>query len=282
MSRGARRYARLAANPYQRVARELSDYPDYLPVITEGDSWFAFPGLLWRRNIIGHLQRTFDARMAMLLMSHSGDRIEQIMAGRQKRRLRYALQHRYGFQMLLFSAGGNDIVDAMPDLLHPKCPGVSWRNCIDDAALERVLRDIRAAYLQLLRLRDRHNPDCHIYTHCYDFPTVNGEPIRILGKPVQKPPLTTQFNKKGFRQGRDRRAIVRFVLSELYVMLKGLEINAHNPFTVVDTRGTLRAQHWQDEMHPSDRGFGLIAQRIGKAILKDFPGSLSREKLRRY
>lgn len=276
------RYARLSANPYTRVARTLSEYPDYIPTITEGDSWFAFPGLLWRRNIVGHLQRTFEARLAILTMAHNGDTVGEILTGKQKRKLRYALRHRFGFRILLFSAGGNDIVDAMPDLLHEKCPGVSWRNCIDESVLTDTLRDIRTGYERLLRLRDRHNPDCHVFTHAYDFPTVNGEPIRILGKPVQKPPLSVEFARKGFKNRADQRAIVRFVLSEFHTMLYSVQMNAINPCTVVDTRGTLHSSHWADEMHPSDRGFGLIAQRIARAIAKHFPSAFPKSRLRAF
>lgn len=282
MTRISRRYARLGANPYTRVARTLAENPDYLPAIAEGDSWFAFPGLLWRRNIIGHLDRTFDARMAFLTMAHNGDTVGEILAGKQRRKLRHALRHRFGFRLLLFSAGGNDIVDAMPDLLHQKCRGVSWRKCIDDEVLRQTLREIRTGYETLLRLRDRHNPECHVFTHAYDFPTVNGEPIRIFGKPIRKPPLSVEFERKGFHNRADQRAIVRFVLSEFHTMLYLLEMNAINPFTVVDTRGTLHPSHWQDEMHPSDRGFGLIAQRIARDINRHFPRTFPAAALRSF
>lgn len=281
MSRTNRRYERLVQRPYRRVAQQLSDHPDWIPTITEGDSWFAFPALLWRRNIIGHLQRTFDARMAMLLMSHNGDTVAEIMAGDQRRRLRYALQHKFRFRMLLFSAGGNDIVDAMPRILTKKCRGVGWRKCIRDEVVDEVLDDIRDAYSALLQLRDRHNPRCHIFTHAYDFPTVNGEPIRILGKPISKPPITSVFRKKGFTSKSDQRAIVRHVLGEFHDMLYDLRMESRR-FTVVDTRGTLHSSHWKDEMHPSDRGFGLVAKRFGRAILRRFPRALSRRKLNRY
>ncbi len=278
----SRRYARLQPRPYGRVARQLTDNPDWIPTITEGDSWFAFPGFLWRRNIIGHLQRTFRARMAMLLMSHNGDTVEKIMSRNEKRKLRYALKHRYGFRILLFSGGGNDIIDAMPEILRPKCPGVGWRSCINDDALAETIGSIRTGYESLLGLRDRHNPHCHIFTHAYDFPTVNGEPIRIFGKPVRRPPITTEFRRKGFKRPEDRRKIVRFVLAEFHAMLYELEMDALNPFTVVDTRGTLHPVHWQDEMHPSDRGFGLVARRIGRAIRKYFPQAIPRSRLDSY
>ena len=260
----------------------LDEHPDWIPVITEGDSWFAFPGLLWRRNIIGHLQRTFDARMAMLLMSHNGDTIAEIMSGKQKRKLRYALQHEFDFQILLFSAGGNDIVDAMPSILAKKCRGVGWRDCIRDDAVQATIENIRKGYESLLHLRDRHNPSCHIYTHAYDFPTVNGEPIRIFGKSISKPPISEVFRKKGFTSKVDQRRIVRFVLDAFHEMLYELQMNSVNALTVVDTRGTLHSSHWQDEMHPSDRGFGLVAQRIGRAIVKSFPGIIPPNKLINY
>jgi len=218
----------------------------------------------------------------MLLMSHNGDTVAEIMSGSQKRKLRYALQHRFGFRILLFSAGGNDIVDAMPKILAKKCRGVGWRDCIREEAVADALGDIRRGYQSLLRMRDRHNPGCHIFTHAYDFPTVNGEPIRIFGKTVSKPPITRVFKQKGFTSKSDQRKIVRHVLGEFHDMLYELRMDAENPFTVVDTRGTLHPSHWQDEMHPSDRGFGLVARRIGRAILRHYPGSLSRRKLDRY
>ena len=272
----------MAANPYRRVALELLENPDWIPVITEGDSWFSFPGLAWRMNVIGHLKRTFKARMSMLLLSYNGDKVTDILSGRQKRKLRFALQHRFGFRMLIFSAGGNDVIDAIPDIVGPKRPGMGWRDCIRDEVLEREIGEIRDAYRTLIQMRDRQNPGCHIFTHCYDFPTVNGKAVKVLGKALAGPWLKPVFEERGIRSNADQRNIVRHVLAALHEMQKELPAQTPNPFTVVDTTGTLRPAHWEDEIHPSTRGFGLVARKIGLEIVRHFPGVLSRSALRDF
>lgn len=270
---------KLSANPYRRVALELTEHPDWIPVIAEGDSWFSFPGLTWRMNVIRHLQFTYKARMSMLLMSYNGDKSSDILGRRQKRKLKYALKHRFGFRILLFSAGGNDIIDAMPRIVRKKTAGMGWRDCIDDSALTTEIDEIRDAYTTLIQMRDRHNPGCHMFTHCYDFPTVNGKAVKILGKKVSGPWLAPVMEKRGIDNNDHQRKIVRHIMARMKTMLQELPSTTPNPITIVDTTGTLRPAHWEDEIHPSSKGFGLIAQRFGKEIVKHFPNSLSKSAL---
>lgn len=101
-----------------KVTFQMNPKPTYR-VLAEGDSWFHITGakLLKPRNLLDGVsfndQYTLLASMAM-----SGDVIFRI-AQRFKNQLFYdALQQPWN--MILLSAGGNDLIDALSELGHYK------------------------------------------------------------------------------------------------------------------------------------------------------------------
>src|ERR1700741_1611092 len=85
--------------------------PTWPVMIAEGDSWLSFPG---HANLIDHLDEMVNRRMSLLRLADSGDELIEILDAGGWRSLRRRLE-RYRPDVLLFSAGGNDIVG--PELL---------------------------------------------------------------------------------------------------------------------------------------------------------------------
>ncbi len=264
--------ALITVNPYFRLYQDLKDHPDWVPVITEGDSWFAFPGVLLRMNVISHLQYTFKARMAFLRVSYHGDRLHDMLTGPQYRKLQRMFRHKSNFQAMLFSGGGNDIIQSMGDFVRKKGNCTRWRDCVLQDALDEKILGLETLYHKLIRTRDKYNPGCRIYVHSYDYSSVNGMPVKLGGLVLTNAWLEPMFIKKDITSKRTQRRIVRHVIDEFYAMLKRVEKAYPERFAVIDTRGTLKPSDWTDEIHPSHEGFERIAQKIARRVAQDFPG----------
>lgn len=264
----------LSASARRRFALNVVAHPDWLRVLVEGDSWFAFPGITGRRNIVSHLAVTFDARFALYRIDAPGDTLEGILSGSSRDRLRRLLQNnRYHFELLLFSGGGNDIIDNIGTILQAR-PG-GWRpgHFVDATALEEQMEVLEELWLELIDLRDRYRPRCRIVTHSYDYVQPDGRAVNALGKTVAGPWLKTPMDDKNI-PGLFRKPVIRVVMRRYGRLLHGLA-DQTNDFHVVNTQGTLSARDWEDEIHPSNEGFRYIAGKIAGDLRRLYPGMIA-------
>lgn len=250
----------------------LRAHPEWPVVLTEGDSWFSYP---LNRNLLDHVEMMRD--FTMLRLEESGHEIRDILAagGSQFKKLREYLK-RYPFEALFLSGGGNDIADEnLPSLLNRKKPGMTWRDCINDAALADRLNDIASAYGRLLELRDKVRKDCVIVTHCYDYAVPNGIKAKsAFGLISVGPWLQWPMKEKGIDPIADGVPIIRHMIDAFHDKLAEFARKPSNKFHIVDTRRTLipnEPLHWSDEMHPSGTGAELLAQRWRVVLAKLFP-----------
>ena len=94
----------LARNGRQGRKPALDDTP---LVLVEGDSWLAMP---LYHDIADHLERS--AGGVFLRQGRHGDTAARMFDGRSLARIERNLKA-FGFDLLLVSAGGNDLVDAL-------------------------------------------------------------------------------------------------------------------------------------------------------------------------
>ena len=246
--------------------------PNRPVILSEGDSWFSYP---INRNLMDHIEMMRE--FATLRLEHSGDEVLDILkpSGEQFKKLAKYLK-RYPFDALLFSGGGNDIVDEnLPALLNQKTPGMTWRDCINEAALTARFNEIVAAYERLLAMRDSARKDCLIVTHCYDYPVPNGIKARVaFGLASRGPWIKPHMVKKNIDPIVDGVPILRFFMDQFYERLQAIAAMPNSKFHVVDSRRTLipnEPVHWADEMHPSGTGFELLSKRWRVELAKLFP-----------
>ena len=83
---------RRTANPWVRFARKANSNPSWLRVFVEGDSWFAFPGITNRTNLIGHLLNTYNAKFAVYRVDQPGDVVADMLTGRSREKIRKKLK----------------------------------------------------------------------------------------------------------------------------------------------------------------------------------------------
>jgi hypothetical protein len=246
----------------------IRQHPDWPVIISEGDSWFSFP---IHANTIDVLDEKMAKRkISLLRLEKDGEKALRIVGGSQKAKLAGFLK-RYPVNALLFSGGGNDVVgqDLLP-LLNQKQPGMTWKDCINEMTTGARIDRLRSAYVDLVHLRDENRPDCRIYIHGYDWAIPTGRGAVLWGIKVG-PWMKPFLEQKGITDPGDQKAIIRELLVRFNAMLDGV---AQNPKVVrVETLGTLAENEWNDELHPTRKGFEKIAGKFREKLHEQFPNT---------
>jgi hypothetical protein len=259
--------------PKQAVfAASIRQFPQRLIIVTEGDSWFSYP---LNANIADYVEMMND--FSMLRLEHNGDEAREILGSgsEQLKKLKYYLKN-YAIDLLLMSAGGNDLVAGeLSRLLNKKALGATWQSAVKLEALTTVLDEIVAAYSRLLDARDALRPKCVIVAHsyCYFQPTgrkATGPFGLLKAGPWMRPVLVA----RGIDPETEGRDFARYLVDELHARLQALAA-ARPGFLVLDMRAALPvdAVHWADEIHPSGVGFRRLAEDYFRPLLRaQFPG----------
>lgn len=228
-------------------------------LLVEGDSWFEYPT---RQDLIEVLRsrRNLDIER----IAHHGDTVQQMLDPQQNVQLYRKL--RVGFyDMMLFSGGGNDILqsDVLRRIIKPRQPGSTPADLVDRAELARKLDAIQARYQAFLRTLPSlsRNPCLKIIAHTYDFVWPRNAPFQFLW--IQSGPwIEPVMIERGIRDPEEKHAIVQFMLREFKKVLQDVAARSEGRLIVVDTQGTLSRNHWADEIHPSSEGAKLLADKI--------------------
>lgn len=256
------RKARIAA--YRQYLKVRPATPTSPPrVMADGDSWFDYPGiLLTGGGVINHLKGISGVKI--LNAAHYGDSVQETLGVEKRQRIETLLK-KPGFDILLFSGGGNDVVgDQFCLWLKPNIGG-GTASAVDAGRLQEILGVVEDGYRDLIDIRDRCAPDCWIVTHAYDFPQPSDKGVCGLG-PWLKPSL----DYRGWKKAADQFAIAKMVLSKFNDRLVALEAEqkaANKKFLHVRTQGTLNPRtDWANEIHPNAAGFTKIAKAFSTAL----------------
>jgi hypothetical protein len=136
-----------------------------LNIFAEGDSWFDYP---LSRDIIDWIMAGGAPQPQILNLAHYGDATTQMLGVAKRQRIIDNLrdQANGAFDALLFSGGGNDIAGDQFCLWTVQfVTGMNPDAGVDNERLADILGVIRAAYADLIELRDGINPDCVIFWH---------------------------------------------------------------------------------------------------------------------
>jgi hypothetical protein len=271
-ARGARAARAPKGPPGARfVAKDTGFRP--LQVLAEGDSWFDYPAHL-RGGLIPRLANRLG--VPILNLAKAGDEVRFMMGVEQRRDLGRHLTEGCPaggpWDLLLFSGGGNDVVDNPLALwLRDFVPGAAPQDLVHARRFEAVLALVRAGYEDLIEMRDRLSPDTHLVFHAYDFAIPDGRGVcaGLLG-----PWLRPAFDLRGFpRDPPDAAAaVVRVMLQGFARMLA--QVARRRNVTFLDAQGTLPPEtaSWHNELHPTSAGFDAFAVLFHERLRELFPG----------
>lgn len=245
----------------------IKQHPDWPVIITEGDSWLSFP---IHANTVDFLDEWSDRKISLLRLESSGDEALRIIGGKQKAKLAKFLE-RYPVQALIFSGGGNDVVGSdLLSLLNKKTPAMTWQECVNETTTAARFERLKSAYLDLLHLRDEERPNCVLYVHCYDWAIPSGRGAVMWGIKVG-PWMRQHLEAKGINDPDDQRKIIRHLLERFRDLMVG--VAQHPNVVMVDTLGTLKETEWNDELHPTRKGFEKIARKFRDRLKIQFPST---------
>lgn len=286
--------------------------PEWPRIMSEGDSWFSYPLSI---NLITRMSKV-DKQINVLRLEHSGDDILDVIgdktgnaldegeivgkAGYQEKRLRSLLKNPLTRpRVLMFSAGGNDIIGPeMSRYLRTWSDAVaqagSARDITPDAVLLPVFDDtldrIEASYRQLVSLR---NQACGspartwIVTHTYTPP----QPRNVKGPFGIGPWMYPAFRARGYTSARSvlMFQVVFRMIERFRERLLRVQANSEH-FHVVDLMARklgggawlldpapfdapTKTPGWKDEIHPDDPGFTALFRAFRPTLRAAFPQS---------
>jgi lysophospholipase L1-like esterase len=241
--------------------------------LTQGDSWFSLNavssynllfGLRFSRSTLIINCACPGGAMRNMIQWRISDQFESLLGPDSSVR----------WSGILVSGGGNDMLNALPDLLLDFPTGVELQpgdvaqliNPNNFGVFEMYLRQ---NYADLIALRDASgslNRDVPIFAHTYDYATPRNAKTALLGLPAFGPWLCASMLKKGIPQ-QLWIALSKALQDKLANIILTLNLpNLH----VVDTRGVLTPARlgttgqdgdWDNETHPSREGYNKLARR---------------------
>ena len=268
--RGARRpRSKRADRPKGAERAPESEAFAPLQIFAEGDSWFDYPIPFFGGGIITRLEGRLG--VPILNLAKAGDEVRYMLGVEERIILTEQLTNGCPaggpWDVLLFSGGGNDIVDN-PMALWVKDwdPAVPPIGHIHKPRFDNAVALVRAGYEDLIDLRDQLSPGTHLVFHDYDFAIPDGRGICGFG-----PWLEPTFDLRKFPLGPARHEVVKAMLLQFAAMLNTLA--AAPKVTFINGQGTLTAKpsSWHNELHPSKAGFEKFADLFEAKLKVLFP-----------
>lgn len=233
---------------------------DRLRIVAEGDSWFQYPIKL--KDILDQLYKLYAIRS----FAEAGDTLENYM--KEKEYLKAIKEEQA--QIFLVSGGGNDILgkqfrDFLRDLPAADDPAYSrylkggFTDKLDD--LEKWYRDM------FTELHDRY-PNLRILVHSYDYVI----PVDTDLTPKKTSWLGKYMIEKQIKPQPEREEVIRFILDRFNDRLKKIVADYPDIVYYIDARNTVVRNSWYDEIHPTNDGFVLVADKFVAVIESLRPG----------
>jgi hypothetical protein len=270
--RGARRPARKPGEPTEGGPVMAAPSFSPLQIFAEGDSWFDYPPFLFKGGVVSRLERRLG--VPILNLAKAGDEVRYMLGVEERTLLAEHLTNGCPaggqWDVLLFSGGGNDIVDN-PMALWVKDwnPASTPAQHLNQPRFTSAMDLVRAGYEDLITLRDALSPTTHLVFHGYDFAIPDGRGVcfNALG-----PWLEPTFKLRGFPNRTAMFAVVKAMLKQFAAMLATLA-TAPN-VTFINAQGTLpegQTDWWHNELHPSQAGFDRHVDKFEQTVKALFP-----------
>ncbi len=237
---------------HRRYRQALKRNPDWVKIVSEGDSWFQYPDPRVR-DIIDHLLKYH----AIYSLGAGGDKLEAyFLEGEYLQALRTEQP-----RILLLSGGGNDFLgEQFLQYLHLQAPekpeGTEPGRFFKPNFLEK-LDDLKKIYQQIFEQTPQIVAGIQVIVHGYDHIIPGDDPDKgWIGRYL----LAAGIDRPG-----DRKAITDWAIDRFNMVLQ----EAAQPYDhvhYIDLRGTVPDQLWWDEIHPSSQGFLAVSTKIQQLI----------------
>jgi len=238
-------------------------------IVAIGDSWFWYP--LPGGSLASSLGRLVAPHQhTLLVFGNNGAEAFDYVSGVYAGLIESALG-RYGTSLsaVFVSGGGNDFagLNDLRPLLGLDCSSCTTEDaCFNHGALpgtvEELFDRVKQYHIELIdRIAAFVPAAARIFIHNYDYALPSGKAV-IGNKAWLKPALVAAGVPAGLRA-----ACVRYLIDQFSLRLTELETLYAGRVVFVDSRGTLDAADWANELHPKAAGFSKIARQRWKPAL---------------
>ncbi|MBA3774297.1 MAG: SGNH/GDSL hydrolase family protein [Ramlibacter sp.] len=237
-------------------------------ILAIGDSWFWY--LFYGGSLINQLGPIVAGKAHVILAKGmNGAEARHYVDGKYEGLVTEALR-RYGagLNAVFISGGGNDFagLNDLRPLLKDDCRDeTTARGCFipGNDGLDGFMDDMDRYYRSLIRnIRHRVGPECHVVMHPYDYAIPNGRSVASKRPWLQPALLAAQV------PGHLHAKCIELLLNRFRDVLDAIRQLDPVHYHLVDSLGTLRADEWANELHPTPAGFKKIAHERWKPLLQ--------------
>ena len=234
-----------------------------LRLVAEGDSWFDYPphlGIEGTGGVITELAGRLD--IPILNLAKAGDEARYMLGEQQRRRIRKLFTDPATPHAFFFSGGGNDVAgEPLVLWIRDRRAGMKPADAVDPKRYNAVLDLTISAYEDLRAMRDAHAPQCVLFLHSYDYAVPNGKGVCGLG-----PWLEPSLEARGWKDYEEAKAIVKALLTAFRLRLEAFAAADPEGTVLVPTQGLLTEDQWDNELHPTRKGFKVVARAFEEAV----------------
>lgn len=268
----------ISADIVARIDYFIDDNTNPRLIICEGDSWFHYSRFFGYSNLLLPIKDELQAKdqspnnvaWGLVNLGYSGDTLADIAKDKQIALLQKILK-RYRnnnyVKCVLFSAGGNDIIEAIngagSPLLTPKG--------LDKTKLNSLMIDIKANYAKLVSAihAGTNNQQIPIFTHSYDYPCAFGQ-CSIITKLLNCPWIKPVVDSNGLQE--EISSIIIEIFNEFYAAITSVDgLSGVKTIGTLDTNPDL----WSDEIHPNTSATNQIAKVYVASMISQHPNLLT-------
>lgn len=246
-------------------------------ILAEGDSWMKY---CVGHAVAWHLTKLDRRRNHLMNIGSPSDTAAEILNGGSAKRLARELKRgparNRKYDVLIFSAGGNDILDksVFRTFLNDYASGMTAKDVINKSMLNAAFKMLFANYDRLFSIRDKNSPDTLIYMNQYDYaqPGIGGIfPYRRGTRYRIGPWLEPGLDDAGVPKAMWGDVVVELLKYYKSRLKSHIKKNGVTKLVLIETQGALAASDWDNEIHPTFQGFKKVAQLFQKQLDTDFP-----------
>lgn len=234
-------------------------------ILMVGDSWFWYP----MHNLAAAIAEKMTDQTLVAIGFAGAEAAE--WSGRFRKDIDFGFKmYAADVSALMLSGGGNDIA-GMRDflrLLRDDCSGAKTEDdCLRPGQPGIVMAGIIGAYREVILRFRAYNPTAPVVMHNYDdaWPTGKGlfGPADWLRAPMEAARVPEQLRRPLFKR------LVRRLYAEQEMLTGDASLG---PLMPLRSAGTLPEgspeRWWANELHPTPRGFNLLADKVFVPALK--------------
>lgn len=247
----------------ERILQEENTWPTILAV---GDSWFWY--LKNNLSIPLHKIVNKDKNNVILVRGANGADSVEYQKGPIREQIDFDLSDRgYGksIRAVFLSGGGNDFAgpEDFTSLLKPDCSEIeSAQQCFKENQPEKLFKTVSDALLSVVELVEQKIPGTPVFIHSYDYANPNGRGFLGMGQWLQYPMNTCKVQQKLHQP------LINHLIDKYWDELNRIKATAPT-IRLIDQRGTLSREEWDNELHPTSKGFNKVAKKWENILKKE-------------